>query len=138
MFLRRMIGLILAGALFCATGSLGSVCQLYCNTAPPNRSHSDMSGHGHHTPQDMANCRDCLNHGVGFSMSDSSCHHMDQAQALAKSAYGLTPSSANWQAVGLSTRSGAQSRGRGPEGFREPLTPQQSRSSMPPIVSLRI
>jgi hypothetical protein len=137
MYARRLIGLILGSALFCATGNLGSICEMYCNAAPLTSSHSEMSGH-HHMHHDMANCRDCMNHGVRFSVSDSSCHHMDLAQAVEKSPYAWSASTLKWQAVGPRGVSTAQSYGRAPEGFDNPLTSPKSSSSTPLILSLRI
>ncbi len=139
MFIRRMIGLILAGVLFCATASLGSMCELYCNTASQSHSHSDMSGHRHQTHQDMANCQDCTNHGVRFSMSDASCHHIDQARLLDKPPYRLTLSSSTSQAVGLYAASKSPSRAsQASPAFNNPLAPRQSSISAPLILSLRI
>src|ERR1700728_1550228 len=139
MFIRRSIGLVLAGALFCATGSLGSVCELYCNTAPQSHSHFDMPNHDHDAHHNMANCRDCTNHGVQFFMNDSSCHHLDQARLLEKSPYCLTLSSLNWQAAGLYALSALQSRGsRGTPGSSNPLALRQTNIPTPLVLSLRI
>jgi len=137
MLLRKLIGLILAGALFCATGSLGSICELYCNSATQN--HAEMPGHRHFMHHDMANCRDCSNHGIRFSISDSSCHHLDQAQLFDKSSYCLTLSSSDWQATGLYAVSEPPSRGSQTNpAFNHSLAPRQSSISAPLIVSLRI
>lgn len=139
MFIRRMFGLILAIVLFCATASLGSFCELYCNAASHSQSHSDMRGHRRFMHHDMANCQDCTNQGVRFVMNDSSCHHIDQAQLLDKSPYRLVLSSSNSHAVRLYTVSKSESRGScGILGFSNPLALRQSSISRPPVVSLRI
>jgi hypothetical protein len=62
---------------------------------------------------------------------------MDQVQALEAFRYVLTPSSSDWQAAGPYALSDIpyliQHR-----SFHNPLSPQQSTSSTPLIVSLRI
>jgi hypothetical protein len=139
MFIRKMIGLILAGVLSCATSSFGSFCELHCNTAPQSHSHSDLPGHHHDAHHDMSNCQDCANHGARFSMNDSSCHHIDQAQLLDKSVSDLNLSRLKWQAVGSYAVSKSPSRGgRATPGFSNPFVPRQSSISAPLTLSLRI
>jgi hypothetical protein len=139
MSVHRIIGMILVGALFCATGSLGSSCALYCNTAPPSHSLCHMAGYHHDAHHAVANCQDCPRPGIRFSISDSSCRPIDQAQVLDKSPYRLTLSSPDWQAAGLYAVSEPASRGSQTNpAFNNPLAPRQSSISAPLMVSLRI
>jgi hypothetical protein len=139
MFIRRMIVLILAGVLFCATCSFGAFCELYCNTAPQSHSHSDMPGDHHDAHHNMSNCQDCTNHGARFSMNDSSCHHIEQAQLLDKSLSDLNLSHLKWQAVGSYAVSKSPSRGgRATPGFSNPFVSRQSSICAPLTLSLRI
>ena len=139
MFIRRMIGLILAGILVCATGSLGSICQLYCNAPAQSQSHSDMPGHHHGAHHNMSNCRDCTNHGPRFATNDPSCHHIDHAQLLDKSPSDLNFSHLKWQWVGFYTASESPTRvGQSSPTFNNPLAPKQSSTSAPLTLSLRI
>jgi len=132
MLVRKLIGLILAGALFCATGSLGSICELACNSATQNHSHAEMPGHRHFMHHDMGNCQDCTSHGIRFSISDSSCRHIDQAQLLNKVPYCLTLPSSDWQAAGLYAVSEPPSRASQTNpASNNPLAPRRSSISAP-------
>jgi hypothetical protein len=93
-----------------------------------------------HHDDDMANCRDCLNHGSHSSMKNQTCHHLDQVQAVQEARYNLAASNSILHAGPLHVVSDiiAFSFRFSCERRHDPYALSDSSSAQSPIVPLRI